>query len=232
MNIGVIPARLNSTRLSEKILIQIGGIPMIIQVYRQVLKAKKLDKVIVAIDDEKTQIELKKFDVPGVMTSNFHQSGTDRIAEALKDEDTDIVVNIQGDEPEIEPELIDDLVSLFENSDTEMGTAVTSDLTVEDFENPDVVKVKIDEKGLAVNFSRQPMNGNRIFRHIGIYAFKTPILEKFIQLPPSNREKEKKLEQMRALDNEIPIHTIITDYKGRGVDKIEDIKRLERHYVT
>ena len=232
MNIGVIPARLNSTRLSEKILIQIGGIPMIIQVYRQVLKAKKLDKVIVAIDDEKTQIELKKFDVPGVMTSNFHQSGTDRIAEAVKDRDTDIVVNIQGDEPEIEPELIDDLVSLFENSDTEMGTAVTSDLTVEDFENPDVVKVKIDEKGLAVNFSRQPMNGNRIFRHIGIYAFKTPILEKFIQLPPSNREKEKKLEQMRALDNEIPIHTIITDYKGRGVDKIEDIKRLERHYVT
>ena len=232
MNIGVIPARLNSTRLSEKILIQIGGIPMIIQVYRQVLKAKKLDKVIVAIDDEKTQNELKKFDVPGVMTSNFHQSGTDRIAEALKDEDTDIVVNIQGDEPEIEPELIDDLVSLFENSDTEMGTAVTSDLTVEDFENPDVVKVKIDEKGLAVNFSRQPMNGNRIFRHIGIYAFKTPILEKFIQLPPSNREKEKKLEQMRALDNEIPIHTIITDYKGRGVDNIEDIKRLERQYVT
>ena len=232
MNIGVIPARLNSTRLSEKILIQIGGIPMIIQVYRQVLKAKKLDKVIVAIDDEKTQIELKKFDVPGVMTSNFHQSGTDRIAEALKDEDTDIVVNIQGDEPEIEPELIDDLVSLFENSDTEMGTAVTSDLTVEDFKNPDVVKVKIDEKGLAVNFSRQPMNGNRIFRHIGIYAFKTPILEKFIQLPPSNREKEKKLEQMRALDNEIPIHTIITDYKGRGVDNIEDIKRLEMQYVT
>jgi len=232
MNIGVIPARLNSTRLSEKILIQIGGIPMIIQVYRQVLKAKKLDKVIVAIDDEKTQNELKKFDVPGVMTSNFHQSGTDRIAEALKDEDTDIVVNIQGDEPEIVPELIDNLVSLFKNSDTEMGTAVTSDLTIEDFKNPDVVKVKIDEKGLAVNFSRQPMNGNRIFRHIGIYAFKTPILEKFIQLPPSNREKEKKLEQMRALDNEIPIHTIITDYKGRGVDKIEDIKRLERQYVT
>ncbi len=232
MNIGVIPARLNSTRLSEKILIQIGGIPMIIQVYRQVLKAKKLDKVMVAIDDEKTQIELKKFDVLGVMTSNFHQSGTDRIAEALKDEDTDIVVNIQGDEPEIVPELIDNLVSLFKNSDTEMGTAVTSDLTVEDFKNPDVVKVKIDEKGLAVNFSRQPMNGNRIFRHIGIYAFKTPILEKFIQVPPSNREKEKKLEQMRALDNEIPIHTIITDYKGRGVDIIEDIKRLERQYVT
>tara|TARA_B100000953_G_scaffold259051_1_gene223952 strand:+ start:205 stop:492 length:288 start_codon:yes stop_codon:yes gene_type:complete len=95
MNIGVIPARLNSTRLSEKILIQIGGIPMIIQVYRQALKAKKLDKVIVAIDDEKTQIELKKFDVPAVMTSDFHQSGTDRIAEALKDEDTDIVLNIQ-----------------------------------------------------------------------------------------------------------------------------------------
>ena len=230
MNIGVIPARLNSTRLSEKILIQIGGIPMIIQVYRQVLKAKKLDKVIVAIDDEKTQIELKKFDVLGVMTSNFHQSGTDRIAEALKDEDTDIVVNIQGDEPEIVPELIDNLVSLFKNSDTEMGTAVTSDLTIEDFKNPDVVKVKIDEKGLAVNFSRQPMNGNRIFRHIGIYAFKTPILEKFIQLPPSNREKEKKLEQMRALDNEIPIHTIITDYKGRGVDNIGDVKRLEMQY--
>ena len=232
MNIGVIPARLNSTRLSEKILIPIRGTPMLIQVYRQVLKAKKLDKVIVAIDDEKTQIELKKFDVLGVMTSNFHQSGTDRVAEALKDEDTDIVVNIQGDEPEIEPELIDNLVSLFENSDTEMGTAVTSDLSLEDLENSDVVKVKIDKEGLAVNFSRQPMMGNRIFRHIGIYAFKTQILEKFIQLPPSRREKEKKLEQMRALDNEISIHTIITDYKGRGVDNLEDIKRLEMGYVT
>ena len=232
MNIGVIPARLNSTRLSEKILIPIRGIPMIIQVYRQVLKAKKLDKVIVAIDDEKTQNELKKFDVPGVMTSNFHQSGTDRIAEALKDEDTDIVVNIQGDEPEIEPELIDDLVSLFENSDTEMGTAVTSDLTVEDLENPDVVKVKIDKKGLAVNFSRQPMTGNGIFRHIGIYAFKTHILKKFIGLPPSKREREQRLEQMRALDNKISIHTVVTDCKGRGVDTAEDIKRLEIHYAS
>jgi len=232
MNVGIIPARLNSTRLSEKILIPIGGMPMVVQVYRQVLKAKKLDKVIVAMDDEKTQTELTKFGVSGIMTSNFHRSGTDRIAEAMKNEDADVVVNIQADEPEIDPELIDDLIVLFENSDTEMGTAVTSDLTRDDLENPDVVKVEIDEKGMAVNFSRQPMAGNRIFRHIGIYAFKTPILEKFIQLPPSNREKEKKLEQMRALDNEIPIHTIITDYKGRGVDKMEDIKRLERHYVT
>ena len=190
------------------------------------------DKVIVAIDDEKTRVELQNFGVSGVMTSNSHQSGTDRIAEALKDDVTDIVVNIQGDEPEIEPELIDDLVFLFENSDAEIGTAVTSDLTLEDLENPDVVKVKTDKKGLAMNFSRQPMIGNRIFRHIGIYAFKTQILEKFIQLPPSIREKEKNLEQMRALDNGISIHTIITDYKGRGVDNIEDIKRLEMGYVT
>ena len=232
MNIGVIPARLNSTRLSEKILIPIGGIPMVVQVYRQALKAKKLDKVIVAIDDKKTRVELQNFGISGVMTSSSHQSGTDRIAEALKDDVTDIVVNIQGDEPEIEPELIDDLVFLFENSDAEIGTAVTSDLSLEDLENSDVVKVKIDKEGLAVNFSRQPMMGNRIFRHIGIYAFKTQILEKFIQLPPSRREKEKKLEQMRALDNGISIHTIITDYKGRGVDNIEDIKRLEMGYVT
>ena len=230
MNIGIIPARLNSTRLSEKILIPIGGMPMVVQVYRQVLKTKKLDKVIVAVDDEKTQVELKKFGVSGIMTSDFHQSGTDRIAEVLKDEDTDIVVNIQADEPEIKPELIDDLVFLFEDSDTEMGTAVTSDLTIEDLENLDVVKVEIDEKGLAVNFSRYPMMGNRIFRHIGIYAFKTYVLEKFIQLPISNREKERKLEQMRALDNGIPIRTIITDYKGRGVDNIGDVKRLEMQY--
>ena len=111
-----------------------------------------------------------------------------------------------------------------------MGTAVTSDLTRDDLENPDVVKVKIDEKGMAVNFSRQPITGNRIFRHIGIYAFKTYVLEQFIQLPLSNREKEKNLEQMRALDNGIPIRTIITDYKGRGVDNIGDVKRLEMQY--
>jgi len=230
MNVGIIPARLNSTRLSEKILIPIGGMPMVVQVYRQALKAKKLDKVIVAMDDEKTQAELTKFSVSGIMTSKFHRSGTDRIAEAMNNEDTDVVVNIQADEPEIEPELIDDLIVLFENSDTEMGTAVTSDLTRDDLENPDVVKVKIDEKGMAVNFSRQPMTGNRIFRHIGIYAFKTYVLEKFVQLPLSNREKEKKLEQMRALDNGIPICTIITDYKGRGIDNIGDVKRLETQY--
>ena len=106
MNIGVIPARLNSTRLPEKILIPIGGIPMIVQVYRQVLQAEKLDKVIIAIDDEKTQIELKRFGVSGIMTSNFHQSGTDRIAEAVKDQDTDIVVNVQGDEPMVNPDTI------------------------------------------------------------------------------------------------------------------------------
>ena len=232
MNIGIIPARLKSTRVPEKILVLIGGLPIIIRVYQQVIQVEKLDKVIVAIDDEKTQIELKKYGVTGVMTGKYHQSGTDRLAEAIKDEDADIIVNIQGDEPEIEPELIDDLVSLFENSDTEMGTAATSDLTVEDLKNPDVVKVKLDKKDFAMNFSRQPITGDRIFRHIGIYAFNTHILKKFIGLPPSKREREQRLEQMRALDNKISIHTVVTDCKGRGVDTAEDIKRLGIYYAS
>lgn len=205
---------------------------MVVQVYNQALQAKQLDKVIVAIDSEKTQIELNRFSVSGIMTGKYHQSGTDRIAEAVKDEDADIIVNIQSDEPEIEPELIDDLVLLFKNRDTEMCTAATSNLTAEDLENPDVVKVKLNDKGIAVNFSRQSMKGDNIFRHIGIYAFTSPILEKFTGLSPSKRERELKLEQMRALDNGISIHTVVTDYEGRGVDSAEDVKRLELNYAS
>ena len=232
MNIGVIRARLKSTRVPEKILVLIGGLPIIIRVYQQVIQVEKLDKVIVAIDDEKTQIELKKYGVTGVMTGKYHQSGTDRLAEAIKDEDADIIVNIQGDEPEIEPEIIDTLVSSFKNSDGDMATAATSDLTEEDLENPDVVKVKLDEKEFALDFSRQPLSGGRIFRHIGIYAFKRKSLKKFTGLPPSKIEIEQKLEQLRALDNGISIHTILTNYRGRGVDTPEDLKRLEMKYAS
>lgn len=205
---------------------------MIVRVYRQVQQAKKLDKIIVAIDDEKTQFELERFSVPMIMTGKHHHSGTDRIAEAVKSEDVDIVVNVQGDEPEIEPELIDELVSLMENSDAEMGTAVSSDLTVDDLDNPDVVKAELNEKDLVVNFSRQPIKSGRIFRHIGIYAFKKHILEKFIGLSPSEGEIDRKLEQMRALDNDISIKAVLTDFAGRGVDTAEDIKQLKNRFAS
>ena len=232
MNIGVIPARLKSSRLPEKILAPIGGIPMIIRVVRHAQKSKSLDKIIVAIDHKKTQEILNEYGMKGYWTSSHHQSGTDRVADIIKNEATDIVINIQGDEPEMEPELIDKLVDLFQNDTVKMATLASTDITDEDRVNPNVVKLQRDENGLAIDFSRESFSGVENYRHIGIYGFKKDTLLKFTSLPHSKRESMYKLEQLRALDNGIPIHTVITNYKGRGVDTKEDLKQLELKYAS
>jgi len=232
MNIGVIPARLHSSRLPEKILLPVGQHPMVVHVYRKVALAKFIDKIIIAVDNKKTLDVIGKYGINGYMTDSCHNSGTDRSAEVVKNLDGDIIVNIQGDEPEIDPKLIDQIISLFKDKSTMMATAATTDLTQEDLNNENVVKVKVNKLKHAIEFSRDSILGNRVFRHIGIYAYRKKMLENFTKLSQTKNEIDQRLEQMRALDNGITIHTIISNYKGRGIDTIEDYNRLGMKYGT
>ena len=147
MVIGVIPARLNSSRFPKKILADLGGKPMIVYVAEQASKAKKLDKVVIAIDDKETQKALEGFDYNFVMTSKNHQSGTDRVSEVVKKEsEAEIIINIQGDEPLIDPDLIDGLVNLFKDNEVEMGTIISRKITVSELLDKNIVKAILDEK--------------------------------------------------------------------------------------
>ncbi len=231
MNIGVIPARLNSQRFPRKILALIKDKPLIAHVAERVLQCKQLDKVIVAIDSEEVRDKLSMFDFEVVMTSPNHPSGTDRVAEAVTGFDPDVIVNIQGDEPLIDPQIIDDLIDLFQRNNVEMATAVSTKIAPGDYFNENIVKAFLDDHKRAVSFRRnlEDMEIGGCYKHLGIYAYTRRILKRFVQLPPSKHEIELRLEQWRALDNGIPIHAIITDYPHHGVDIPADIDYVLTH---
>ena len=227
MIIGVIPARLESTRFPRKILFPIRNKPMIMHVYERALKANKLDRVMIAVDSQDTIDELNNYDVEIVLTSTKHQSGTDRIAEAVTDIDAEIVINIQGDEPMLDPNMIDDLISVFDDETVEIATLASTLITEEDFNNPNTVKVKIDNNSNAIDFYRETdSNNEQYFRHIGIYGYRKNILEKFTSLEKSDNEQSLHLEQLRALDNGISIRVAMCNFPFRGIDTREDLKQL------
>ncbi len=230
--VGIIPARLHSTRFPRKILHLINGIPMVVHVYNQARKAKSLSDVIVAIDDVETEDVLKSLNVKNIMTAKKHASGTDRAAEAAKDMDADIIVNIQGDEPFLDPNMIDELVSALAGGKVEMATAASTILEPADVYNSNVVKVLLNRQGRARSFSRKPQleTLGGYYRHIGIYAFKKEKMMEFAALPPSHNEKYYKLEQLRALDNGIPIKVVLTRYPYKGVDSIEDLQQFKGNH--
>ena len=229
--IGVIPARLYSSRFPKKILHLIDGKPMVVHVYEQALKAKSLDDVIVAIDADETETSLNEWKVKTIMTSDNHVSGTDRIQEAVVDIEADVVVNIQGDEPTINPLLIDELVQQFEDTTIEMATVAGQDMDVEKIMDVNAVKVLLNGGGFAVNFRRVPVPSEMggYYHHMGIYAYRKTSLKKFTDLPASVNERSLNLEQYRALDNGIPIKVILTDKVTKGIDIIDDLKQFERN---
>ena len=227
--IGVIPARLNSTRFPKKILAPIWGKPMVVQIYEQAKKAHGLDDVIVAIDADETAQALKSFKVKTVMTSKDHISGTDRIHEAASEIEADVLVNIQGDEPSIEPTLIDKLVNEFEDKTIQMATVAGMHIDVEKLTDINTVKVLLDGDGYAVNFRREPVaaEAGGYYHHMGIYAYTKEALKRFVSLPPSKNEQKLKLEQYRALDNGIKIKVILTDELSKSIDTMDDLKQFE-----
>ena len=226
--IGIIPARLHSTRFPKKILYPIEGKPMVAHVYEQVKKVKSLDDVIVAIDSKETAEALKKLKIKYVMTSNDHISGTDRVHEAISKQDVEIVVNIQADEPSIDPGLIDMLINQFDDENIKMATIAGKDMDAKKLCDPNTVKVLLDRDRFAVNFRRNPIESEAggYYHHMGIYAYRKAILDKFISLEPSENEIKFKLEQYRALDNKIPIKVVLTEKVNKGIDVMGDLKEV------
>ena len=235
--IGVIPARWGSTRFEGKILALLNGRPMIEHVWRQVKKAKLLEDVIIACDDERILKAAKDFGAKAVMTAKDHESGTDRIAEAAAHVSVDVVVNIQGDEPLIDPAVIDSLAdALLKDKTLSMATVIKRLASEEDLKNPNVVKAVIDQHKNALYFSRSPIPYNRAakpfaqsvyYKHLGLYAYRKDFLMGFKNLPFSQLEATEKLEQLRVLDAGYKIRTIETEHETIGVDTPEDLARVQ-----
>ena len=228
--IGVIPARLRSTRFPKKILTDINGKPMVICTAEQVCKVKNLDRVIIAIDSDETYQAIKNFNYELIMTSNTHKSGTDRVAEVIKDiENVDIVINIQADEPFINPALIDKLIEAHLDSNIEMSTLVSTQLSVEDYNNDTIVKAFLDENNCATDFKRRCISR---YKHLGIYGFTKKTLLDFISLEQTVNEKNRNLEQMRALDNGIKIKAVLTNEDSLSINTLNDISHIYKKDKT
>ena len=231
--IGVIPARYHSTRLDGKVLADICGKPMIQHVYERARQAYLLDDVIVATDDERIWQAVKAFGGEAVMTSPHHASGTDRIGEAVRDVEADIVVNIQGDEPLIDPSAIDAVVEpLVKDGSVSMATLMQELTDPKDHADPNLVKVVTDKRGFALYFSRSTIPYPRdrtdyhIYGHIGIYAYRKEFLLQYIKLESTILEKTESLEQLRVLESGFRIKVVeVGHYQGVGVDTQEDLER-------
>lgn len=229
----VIPARYASTRLPGKPLADIVGKPMIQHVYERSAQATIPQQVVVATDDEKVFQAVQQFGGKVVMTSSEHQTGTDRLAEvASKYAEVDVIINVQGDEPLIDPKVIDELAQEFLNDTALQMASVMSIMDSEDYQNPNAVKVVTDLNNNALYFSRSLLPYPRVagkanvYKHIGIYAYKKDFLLKFAKLEPTPLEQSESLEQLRALENGYKIKMIKTKAKFIGVDSIEDLQTV------
>jgi len=231
----VIPARYASTRFPGKPLAMIKDRPLIQHVYDRCRKAENVDKLVVATDDQRIYDTVIGFGGDVVMTSVDHPSGTDRIAQAVSGIDCDFVINVQGDEPLIEPELIDLIIdSMICDNSVVVSTPIALIKDGSDFDNPNVVKVVRDLDGNALYFSRYAIpfvrdgKTTKCYKHIGLYGYKKDFLLKLIKYPQSELEKAECLEQLRILENGFKIKTVVTDYEGVGVDRPEDLEEVER----
>jgi 3-deoxy-manno-octulosonate cytidylyltransferase (CMP-KDO synthetase) len=228
--VGIIPSRYASTRFPAKPLVDIAGKSMIQRVYEQASKASSLSDVIVATDDQRIFDHVQGFGGKVIMTSSEHQSGTDRCAEVLsKLNNIDVVINIQGDEPFIEPEQIDQLSACFENPSTQIATLIKKIENEEDLLSDTVVKVNRTDSNGAIYFSRKPFHAlNESYKHIGIYAYRAKTLKIVSKLPQSTNELAERLEQLRWLDNGFTIQLAETEHESNSVDTPEDLQRLLR----
>lgn len=234
MKIGcVIPARFGSTRLPGKPLADIAGKPMIQRVYERVTNAKKPEVFIVATDDQRVYDAVQSFGGTVVMTDVNHPTGTDRLAEVAQQyTDLDVIINVQGDEPMIDANLIDQLAELFESDDALQMATVATPLLEEEYDEPSAVKVILNKRNDAMYFSRSlipyPRHDfvNTPLKHIGIYAYRRQFLLDYAKMEPTAAEQTESLEQLRALENGFAIRVITTDKRFVGVDTPEDLARV------
>ncbi len=236
--IAVIPARYQSSRFPGKPLADINGKSMIHHVWDIASQVDCLSRVIIATDDDRIFNHVMGFGAEVMMTSKEHNNGTERIAEVVRKlpEKFDVVINIQGDEPFLNPEQIESLCNIIDTKNYQIATLIKSTSDKEEIESPNVVKVVKSQNGKALYFSRYPIPYNRqniqditYFKHIGMYAFKSDILQNLITLPISTIEKAESLEQLRWLDAGYSIGVGITEYDSIGIDTPEDLENAIRN---
>jgi 3-deoxy-manno-octulosonate cytidylyltransferase (CMP-KDO synthetase) len=240
----LIPARYASTRFPGKPLALLKGLPVIQHVYQNSMHSRLADEVVVATDSETIFEKVLSFGGKAVMTSGDHMSGTDRIAEAARSMNYDIIVNVQGDEPLIQPEMIDDVISVLNDPRASIGTLAIRIRDRREIFDPNAVKVVFNAEGFAFYFSRAPVPYHRdewkdlnyftvhdsdfsVFKHIGIYSYRREVLKQLSGLPPSRLELIEKLEQLRAIENGFQIKVKETVHETFGVDTPEDLERIE-----
>jgi len=252
-SIVIIPARYDSTRFPGKPLYPLKGAPIIQHVYENSKRALRADEVIVATDSELIREKVETFGGKAVMTDKRHRTGTDRIAEVAGSLDADIIVNVQGDEPLIRPEMIDDVIDVLSDQRASMGTLIKKIEDPQDIVNPNVVKVVFDREWFALYFSRAPIPFQRdewksiyeiqnpkskiqkqefeirnFYKHIGIYSYRKEALLLLASLEQTELEKQEKLEQLRAIEHGMRIKLKETFFETCGVDTPEDLERVEK----
>ena len=233
----VIPARYASTRLPGKPLKDIAGKPMVVRVYERASQAGLVNETLVATDDERIKAAVEAAGGKAMLTRADHATGTDRLAEVAEAyPEVDIIVNVQGDEPLIDPGLIDELAGLFANEpELAMATVKTEMEDEAEQKNPNNVKVVCDKAGYALYFSRSLMpyprkGGCPVYKHIGIYAYRRDFLLHYAKMEPTPLEQAESLEQLRALENGYRIKVVETKAKFVGVDTVEDLERVNEIY--
>jgi 3-deoxy-manno-octulosonate cytidylyltransferase (CMP-KDO synthetase) len=232
--LGVIPARFGSTRFPGKALALLSSKTVLQHVYERARQSRYLTGVIVATDDQRVYEAARSFGAPVRMTRADHLSGTDRVAEVASAEEAAVVVNIQGDEPLIDPAAIDAaILPLFHDSGVVMATLKKKIEDPREITDPNVVKVVTNHAGDAIYFSRCAIpfareEGGAWFKHIGLYVYERDFLLAYSQLPVGPLERAERLEQLRALENGYPIRVIETEYESLGVDTPEDLERVSR----
>jgi 3-deoxy-manno-octulosonate cytidylyltransferase (CMP-KDO synthetase) len=232
----VIPARYGSTRFPGKPLAMVNGKPMIQRVYEQARQAARAESVVVATDDARIVEAIKQMNGEAVMTNPAARSGSERVAEVARARNAQVVINVQGDEPLMHPDMIDQLAGYLEQHQAiPMASLMTPLAARDDAANPNVVKVVVDQQGFALYFSRAPIPHAReagampaIYKHLGIYGYQRHFLLQFPHLPPTPLEQAEQLEQLRALEHGYRIQLLETRHDSVGVDTPDDLRRVER----
>jgi 3-deoxy-manno-octulosonate cytidylyltransferase (CMP-KDO synthetase) len=233
--VAIIPARYESSRFPGKPLVEIAGRPMIEHVYRRASASRSVDAVIVATDDQRIVAAVERFGGTAVMTSRDHPSGTDRLAEVAATLDCALVVNVQGDEPLLEPRMIDEAVAPFDDPSVAMGTLRRRLSDADEYANPNVVKVVVDRHDFALYFSRAPIPYWRdgqgpppagVYAHVGLYVYRRDVLATLAGLPRTPLERAEMLEQLRALEHGYRIKAVETTADSVGVDTPADLERV------
>lgn len=235
--IGVIPARYGSSRFEGKVLADIAGKPMIQWVYERANQSKTLDELFVAVDDPRVQSRVEGFGGKAILTGAHHESGTDRIAEVVEKIPADIIVNIQGDQPLIDPNMIDEAVQpMIDNPEIQMST-LKREIEKDEFDDPGVVKVVVDDQDFALYFSRSLIpyprydENLRVYEHVGLYVYRKDFLLKISKMPKGYLEKIESLEQLRVLEKGyriLVVETKMDKAAGVSVDTPEDLEKVER----